>query len=391
MALEGTLSDFGLADIFQLIGIQSKTGVLTLKDADARVRVYFQDGRVINADSMSKGNEDRLGTVLVRTGKISQEQLDEVLKTQKETLQQLGHILVSKELLTPEELSESLQMQVTQVIYRLFRWKEGEYHFDQDADVVASAGDFDPLTCESILMEGVRMLDEWPLIESRISSRSLVFKRAHRKARVEMVEDYDAIERDDDTAFRDLIGDHRSEPTIQLTPHEAKVYAKIDGRRTVQDMVESIDLYEFDVCRALYEMAERHLIVEVTPDEYLHPATVAPRRQVSPVLVRALFLVMLAWLAIAVFTMRFNPLNYWAVPATSAMKVGSFKAVQMRLGLERLSVALEAYHVRHGSYPEGLDSLVDDGLVLPEELRPAGAAIAYEPREEGFSLAYSRS
>ena len=32
MALKGTLKDFSLADIFQLIGIQRKTGVLTLKN-----------------------------------------------------------------------------------------------------------------------------------------------------------------------------------------------------------------------------------------------------------------------------------------------------------------------------------------------------------------------
>ncbi|MCK5878165.1 MAG: DUF4388 domain-containing protein, partial [Holophagae bacterium] len=31
MALEGTLKDFSLADIFQLIGIQKKTGMLVLR------------------------------------------------------------------------------------------------------------------------------------------------------------------------------------------------------------------------------------------------------------------------------------------------------------------------------------------------------------------------
>ena len=35
MALEGTLKDFSLADIFQLIGLQRKTGVLTLRGKDA--------------------------------------------------------------------------------------------------------------------------------------------------------------------------------------------------------------------------------------------------------------------------------------------------------------------------------------------------------------------
>ena len=43
MALEGTLRDFSLADIFQLIGLQRKTGVLTLKAPEDTVTVSFLD------------------------------------------------------------------------------------------------------------------------------------------------------------------------------------------------------------------------------------------------------------------------------------------------------------------------------------------------------------
>ena len=39
MALEGTFSDFGLAEIFQLIGLQKKTGVLTVRGGE--------DGQVV--------------------------------------------------------------------------------------------------------------------------------------------------------------------------------------------------------------------------------------------------------------------------------------------------------------------------------------------------------
>ena len=44
MALEGTLRDFSLADIFQLIGLQRKTGVLTLRGKDETVTVTILDG-----------------------------------------------------------------------------------------------------------------------------------------------------------------------------------------------------------------------------------------------------------------------------------------------------------------------------------------------------------
>ena len=39
MALEGTIKDFGLPDIFQLIGLQRKTGTLTLQSDKEEVTV----------------------------------------------------------------------------------------------------------------------------------------------------------------------------------------------------------------------------------------------------------------------------------------------------------------------------------------------------------------
>ena len=63
MALEGSIKDFSLADIFQLIGIQRKTGVLTLRNEDEEVKVSFLNGLVVNADSKSKRLDDRLGEI----------------------------------------------------------------------------------------------------------------------------------------------------------------------------------------------------------------------------------------------------------------------------------------------------------------------------------------
>jgi hypothetical protein len=86
VALEGTLRDFSLADIFQLIGLQRKTGVLTLRAPEDVVTVSFLDGKVVGADSLNKRIEDRLGQVLLKTGAVTQEELDASLRVQMETL-----------------------------------------------------------------------------------------------------------------------------------------------------------------------------------------------------------------------------------------------------------------------------------------------------------------
>ena len=46
MALQGTLKDFGIADILQLIGQQQKTGTLIVRSKEQVVQVGFVDEKI---------------------------------------------------------------------------------------------------------------------------------------------------------------------------------------------------------------------------------------------------------------------------------------------------------------------------------------------------------
>ena len=94
MALRGTLKDFGIADILQLIGHQQKTGVLAVRNKDQEVRVLFKDGVVQRAESSTRQQRDLLGRMLVRAEVLSEEQINRALEIQKRTLKRLGQILV---------------------------------------------------------------------------------------------------------------------------------------------------------------------------------------------------------------------------------------------------------------------------------------------------------
>ena len=76
-----------------------------------------------------------------------------------------------------DKLKESIQLQITQIIYRLFRWKDAEYHFSQETTIEYDRDNVTPIAAESILMEGARMLDEWPIIEKRVRSYDMVFRK----------------------------------------------------------------------------------------------------------------------------------------------------------------------------------------------------------------------
>src|SRR4051794_1923898 len=197
MALEGTLRDFSLADIFQLIGLQRKTGVLTLRGKDDTVSVTFLDGKVVGADSLNRRIESRLGTVLIKTGTLSQDQLNRALEIQKETLQRLGFILTHYGIISSDSLKQAIQLQILQIVYRLFRWKDGDYHFSQETTIEYDRDNVVPITAESILMEGARMIDEWPIIEKRIRSYDMIFRKKLTDQEIIVSEEADEIDFDD--------------------------------------------------------------------------------------------------------------------------------------------------------------------------------------------------
>jgi hypothetical protein len=132
MALKGTLKDFGIADIFQLISHQSKTGVLHLHSKNKEVRISFVNGDVVRAESTTRKKRDLLGAMLVRAEAISEAQLEQALEIQKRTLKRLGHILIERGFLKKEELKQFTHLQTTETVYKLFNWETGTYAFETE-------------------------------------------------------------------------------------------------------------------------------------------------------------------------------------------------------------------------------------------------------------------
>ena len=129
MALRGTLGDFGIADIFQLVGHQTKTGVLFLKNRDTEVRVSFVEGSVVKAEQPARDRSDLLGQMMVRAGALTQHALDEALVLQARTMRRIGDILVETNAINRPTLREFARLQLTETIYSLFMWRAGTYEF----------------------------------------------------------------------------------------------------------------------------------------------------------------------------------------------------------------------------------------------------------------------
>jgi len=383
MALEGTIKDFGLPDIFQLIGLQRKTGLLTLKHDQDQVTVFFENGMVVNADSASKRLEDRLGNVLVKQGKLSKDRLEEALATQKQTLQRLGHVLVTQSYITPKDLKDAITVQVSQIVFKVFRWRDGEYHFAPTESVDYDRENFSPMSADFILMEGIRMVDEWPIIEKKIPSMDIVFKPAVDPNSIEVgggaEEELGGSERKRSAAS--------SSNKIRLTPEEERIFRKVDGTQTVQAIIDSVGMSEFDTCRMLFDLLNRNLITtvgrgttkqaEAVPDETVASAT--------PGYLITLAAMVLA--AVGIYATRTTPFAVTGQPPLLKSTEGLLLQAISRTRLERLDRAVLASDYAQGDPPRTLEEVVNQGLVDRSYLRdPWARPYHYALTANGYLL-----
>lgn len=331
MALEGIIKEFGLADIFQLLGQQKKTGVLTLSDKDEKVDVSFDRGAVVWAESSKREIFSRVGQVLIQSGRIEELQLNEALKIQQQTLQKIGHILVEQKMIGQSDLKEALQVQLLDTVYQLFRWKEGTYKFSQ-GNVSFDAGLVAPVSAEHILMEGVRMMDEWPMIEEMIPSKDIVYQV-----------------RDD------------AEPLKSPLKHdEEQVIMLVDGNRNVDDIITASGLAEFDACKILLILEHAGLIGKTGVEK---AGAAIPSLPASTDLEdRAGFSSELVFLGLCILlagAIMLKNFGAWPFSASS----GPFAKVITHNRLERLQAAVNLYLMEKGEHPKTLNDLTTAGLV----------------------------
>src|SRR3990172_3423095 len=245
MALEGTFKDFHVADIVQLVGLQRKTGMLTLEGEEDTLSLTFQEGAVVWVQSTRVPWEQRITGPLLARGLLKPAQLQEALTLQKETGKKLPTILAEKGFLQKKEWDSILAQEVEDAIYRPFRWPAGRYRFVSQPSVDPPEGRVGPLGAESILMEGIRRVDEWPMIRERVPSTAMVFKVGSRATK--------------------LIPKN-------IEPGEVKMLDLVDGKRTVQELTDASALGEFEAMRSLASLVGAGAIAPVGPI----PVAVAP-------------------------------------------------------------------------------------------------------------------
>ena len=394
MALKGTLKDFGIAEILQLIGQQAKSGVLHLESRDDLIHIAIADGNVVRAESAGRKTRERLGNLLVRAEVITEEELAYALDAQRRSLRRLGDILVELGLVTKQDLRETTALQTTETVYRLFHWKSGTYEFEP-GDVEWDPETVTPLRAESVLMEGFRQVDEWPLVRRKITSTAMTFERLktlepERGGRKE--KERKEKEGDDVDAAFDSLGD---EPEVKkgdfasLGKNEQRCFELAEPGRAVERIVDLSRLGEFETCKALLNLVNLGYLRGIAPANRAAAAVGAYAQDWQARIRRGATRV----IATVVIAAALAGIGYWVDrrgvfyrggAGGTAVHDNVAQRFLARYQVERLRGALEVYRLERGEYPDTLARLVEVGIASPRDVTyPWAEPYYYRRRPEG--------
>jgi len=334
MALQGSLRDFSVSEILQLLGTQKKTGCLLLeRDGDSSV-VYVADGRIVSARDPGMKHDDPLVRFLRMIHRLSEEQYRGLNTIHRETGRDLEDLLLNGRYMDQEELASYVERQILDTLLKLSHWESGSYRFDPAA--VWKGTRLVKLSAEGALIEAARRVDE------------------NKRYRAMF------------TDPQQLLGVHDlPDPDDPLSDEERELFGIIDGQHTVAEIVAAAPLTEYETHEALHRMMEAQWLEFVgrrdpgeAPPEA--PAKAAPRR--GRALAREFLAVAVGLVVLAGLVAGGRFVSRPAPPRSAAQDV--FVVAQLR----DLRKVLELYRREHGAYPAKLDDLVADDWLTARDL-----------------------
>ncbi len=123
----GNISDTPFIRLIFHLYSKKETGTLRLQSSQAKKLVTFEEGEPKFV--VSNLERECLGQLLVRQGRLTQEECERSLASMAQMKKRQGEALIHMGLIEPYELEEMLKQQAREKFLEIFAWREGKYIF----------------------------------------------------------------------------------------------------------------------------------------------------------------------------------------------------------------------------------------------------------------------
>jgi hypothetical protein len=237
VVLKGSLREFILADIFNLLAQQKITGKLIMTTGDQEGIIAFKEGLIAGAVKSDEQLPRKLFNFLVNVCKYSYDETKGLFDSYESNINGLFNEILHLNLMRQEVLESFAISVVEDLACGFFLWTKGTYYFSSVPYIDDIAPSCVAISVENMAMEAMRRVDEWNRMQKSISN-DMVFVPSERRI-PELPEQIDPLEQT-----------------------EEYVYSKIDGISPVAALFKTTCLTEYKVYEALQSLINAN---RVTP------------------------------------------------------------------------------------------------------------------------------
>jgi hypothetical protein len=286
--------------------------------------------------------------MLVRVGLLTPDHLLQLERNLQESQESFERLLIEQTELEGREIEATRELVTSETIFTLLRLNQGSFHFTaQKIPVGGSAAKL--LPAEQILMDGLRMVDEWRAMDPAVTRDSTVFQRVDRLE-----------------AYREAAAGESPEELARAE----KLFLLIDGRLTVRRIIDLSRLGTFEGARILSRLRETG-VIEPIDAEVL--ATTHQRRRapahaptwgglgLAAAILPFLFLFLMVWLA-------HDAAESIASGGLTSLDREPQRQAEIAFETRRLRNLVEAYRYAAGDWPRDLAQIEARGWLPPGAL-----------------------
>jgi outer membrane protein assembly factor BamB len=251
MSLKGNLSSVNLTEIFQMLSLSGREGTLFIYEGSRKRAICFtKEG--VSIRSRERNENNLIGKILVRLGKIRDEDLQRAVEERNASNRLLGDILVDMGACAKEDVELAFRIQSEEDIQDLFlNRSDAQFEYVDGFFPESDGSPFVNLNVNSLLIEIARRSDEWEYIRRRIRGPREIYR------------------------FTGAEGTVDADVLAECCSH--RIDALIDGVNSVGDIIELSYVNRFEVCKLLAAYLDAGVIELVPPDAIRQTARQALR------------------------------------------------------------------------------------------------------------------
>jgi hypothetical protein len=336
--LNGTLHEYLLADVFQLLAQQKATGKLEVRNGNAVGFMVLNEGMIVAAKDGEEGIVKKLTNGIRLLRRAPERDLQKLCSSPSVTPGRFVHEVITRKFISEQELAAIARTTLEDICCSLFGWSQGTYRFDR--------------------FDAVRL---WTLAGVALPADAVVMEPTGRE--------------------HNLGGLPRDLTQLFHSP-ESHVLSMVDGLTSVAGMVEQSCLCEYRVKETLVHLQQAQLITAL-PEKLSESIKAAMgREKVGMSLnISGLAISMLATV-LAVGVIGFLGVFVFQ---RSIMRTKLVKSMQVRTEIEvsearqKVTVAALQYHAEFGQKAPSLEELIrTDYLTEQDTIHVSGRGLSQE-------------